>query len=141
MIPNAAESVQALGREDLSETGKSFFSRHRRWIWLSLGVLVIACIWGVSQQAQSGLEIKRSDLGKDWPLTVDSGWINCESYGIATFTTQDGSVYALNGLAQGQGFPSIDPIWAANPYAGDFGEQPYINIGPLMDRALSICED
>ena len=38
----------------------------------------------------------------EWPLKVDSGWVECwDDYSI-TFRTEEGDRYALNGHARGQ---------------------------------------
>jgi uncharacterized protein DUF2511 len=58
-----------------------------------------------------GLEVSRADFGADWPLTVQSGTLNCEGAGAVTFTT-NGTTYAVNGLASGMDeWPEIDSIW------------------------------
>jgi len=81
----------------------------------------------------SGLEVSRSDFGKDWPLTVQSGTLNCEGAGAVTFTT-NGTTYAVNGLANGMDqWPDIDAIWADAPHGLKK------NIGPLIDRGLKLC--
>jgi hypothetical protein len=81
-----------------------------------------------------GLEVSQADFGKDWPLTVQSGTLNCEGAGAVTFTT-DGTTYAVNGLASGMDrWPEIDPIWADEPHGLKK------NIGPLIDRGLELCD-
>jgi hypothetical protein len=81
-----------------------------------------------------GVQVSRSDFGKDWPLTVESGTLNCEGAGAVTFTA-DGTTYAVNGLASGMDeWPEIDSIWADAP--GGLKK----DIGPLIDRGLEICD-
>jgi Protein of unknown function (DUF2511) len=80
-----------------------------------------------------GLEVSRADFGRDWPLTVKSGTLNCEGAGAVTFTT-NGTTYAVNGLASGMDqWPEIDAIWA--DASGGLKK----NIGPLIDRGLKLC--
>ncbi|WP_258043809.1 YebY family protein [Mycobacterium kansasii] len=76
----------------------------------------------------------------EWPLTVPEGTLACESLGErmgrVTFTAPDGTTYAVNGLAKGTDrWAEIDAIWASYP------EDPLakVNIGPLIDRGLSLC--
>jgi hypothetical protein len=71
-------------------------------------------------------------FGKTWPLTVESGQVNCakEANGsVAVFFYSDDSAddepgYALNGYAKGSktmefyGLQSVDPIWADDPETG-----------------------
>ncbi len=45
-----------------------------------------------------------------WPLTVDEGELRCEDEAITI--TVDGTVYAVNGLAEARGAQPIDPVWA-----------------------------
>lgn len=64
------------------------------------------------------------------PSTMDypgRGW------GSVTFKAR-GDVYAVNGLAKGQGFKDIEPIWADDPETGSKK-----NIGPIIDRGLALC--
>ena len=87
--------------------------------------------------------ITRTDLGKEWPLTVDYGVVACQRktagglpLKIATFTGPDGTVYALNGTAKDHtDAAAIDPIWTPDPD----GVGLKIGIGPLIDRALTLC--
>lgn len=82
------------------------------------------------------------DFG-EWPLTVKSGVLQCEEEIVSsfvvqrvTFTTPDGTVYAVNGHALDAGYPDIKPIWKKDP--GSYGLR--VNIGPLIDRGLRLCE-
>lgn len=49
----------------------------------------------------------------------------------------DGTVYAVNGIAAGQDFANIEPIWHDDPK--DRGLK--INLGPIIDRGLRLCEE
>jgi hypothetical protein len=74
-------------------------------------------------------------MGKQWPLTVDSGTLSCDGsdgVGSVTFET-GGKLYAVNGLARQDGYADITPIWAKAGY----GLRK--NIGPLIDRGLKLC--
>jgi hypothetical protein len=78
--------------------------------------------------------ISRSDMGKKWPLKVDSGELACDGsngFGAVTFTAPDGTVYAVNGSASAR---DIGPIWANHPSIGKK------NIGPLIERGLALCD-
>lgn len=87
--------------------------------------------------------ITRTEMGKEWPLTVDYGVVACQSktaggqsLKIATFTGPDSTVYALNGTAKSHTDAApIDPIWAPNPDVAGLK----IGIAPLIDRALTLC--
>lgn len=83
------------------------------------------------------LEVSASDFGKEWPLTVSSGVLKCKKdNGIPLAIIEvDGTEYQLNGAASSRGYAPINPIWKANPeIAGT-----KINIGPLIDKSLSLC--
>ena len=91
----------------------------------------------VTSAAASAHQISKADLGDAWPLTVDSGVLNCYGsggVGSATFKSPDGTEYALNGIAKGK-YPDIDPLVAASDIPGTKRD-----IGTLIERALLYCE-
>jgi Protein of unknown function (DUF2511) len=79
--------------------------------------------------------VKRSDYGKAWPFTVDSGVLACEGAGAVTFEA-NGTRYAVNGIAAGQDLPKINPIWRDDPDLAGLK----VNIGPIIDRGLKLSE-
>ena len=87
--------------------------------------------------------ITRTDLGEEWPLTVDYGVVACQvkmagriRLEIATFTAPDGTEYALNGNAKSHtDAADIEPIWAPNPDVDGLK----VDIGPLIERARTFC--
>ncbi len=84
--------------------------------------------------------VTRSDFGDEWPLTVDSGVLRCEEGSAVVFKDDaDGTVYAVNGMAQTWDLGvDIEEIWADDP---DIPEPEFrINIGPLLDAGLDLCE-
>ena len=85
--------------------------------------------------------VSRAEFGADWPLTVDRGTLSCDGPGVV-FTTDDGEEYAVNGTAKGSGYPGIEPIWREDPdLALDDGGPPLrVDISPLIDRGLELCE-
>ena len=91
----------------------------------------------VSRQERYGPKrterVSRQQLGDEWPFTVDDGIIQAEAGVSVTFKAR-GDVYAVNGLAKGQGFKDIEPIWADDPETGLKK-----NIGPIIDRGLALC--
>ena len=85
---------------------------------------------------------------RKWGLTWETWWgrpayVACRNITaggmalkVATFATEDGTEYALNGTAKDHtDAADIDPIWAPDPEM----EGLKINIGPLIDRALALC--
>ena len=60
------------------------------------------------------------------------GVIQGRGWGSVTFKA-GGDVYAVNGLAKGQGFKDIEPIWADDPETG------LKKICPIIDRGLALC--
>lgn len=91
-------------------------------------------------QGKPGL-VTRTDLGEQWPLTVDYAVLHCqpkEAGGyhlqLATLTAPDGTLYALNGSAKAHTpAKDIEPIWAPDP-----ATKARISIGPLIDKALTL---
>lgn len=79
--------------------------------------------------------VSRAGMGAAWPLTVDAGTVACQDGVDRIFTTAAGKTYGLNGTAKTDGFPGIDPIWAANPAAAGLKK----DLGPLLDVAGERC--
>lgn len=75
-----------------------------------------------------GLVVSQSDLG--WPLNIPGGVLKCSGNAV-TLTTDQKTVYALNGNARGQ---------AENNGWRD--SQPFISgdIGPLIAKGLTLCQ-
>jgi Protein of unknown function (DUF2511) len=76
-----------------------------------------------------------------WPFTVPEGTLLCAPYGVGgrsqsvTFIA-NGVVYAINGTAKGtHQFAPLEQIWKDNPQMA--GTK--VNIGPMLDRGLSLC--
>jgi hypothetical protein len=90
--------------------------------------------------------VDAESFGDEWPLTVDSGIVVCESVPAplemmyVLFVDPAGAVYAVNGTARGalesQGWLDFETIWKDHP--DEF--VPKVNIGPLIDAGLEICE-
>jgi hypothetical protein len=55
---------------------------------------------------------------------------------VATLTSPDGTVYALNGTAKTHTeFADLEPIWAKDPAVAGLK----VSVGPLIDRARALC--
>jgi hypothetical protein len=83
--------------------------------------------------------ITREEYGKAWPFTVDEGiLIGDSSRGLPAVSFAVGSTtYGINGVASSD--PSnaeVEAIWAKNPDIS--GAR--INIGPIIDRGLSLAK-
>lgn len=78
--------------------------------------------------------VSRSNYPATWPLTVDSGTLECYSgrVTIKVGTTQ----YALNGIAAGDGsYTPIDSIWADDPSLPGLKK----GLGVLINDGLKLC--
>jgi hypothetical protein len=84
-----------------------------------------------------GKPVSADQYGVEWPLTVSEGTLRCESPRSVVFRDVDGNDWAVNGMASTHGYDEIDPIWEDNPEAGG----PKMNIGPLLDDGLALCND
>lgn len=77
-----------------------------------------------------------------WPLTSTSGVLMCDpvggNLGVVVWNPDEDPLefYAVNGMAQGQGYPEIDPFWKDAPADSPV---PKVNIGALLDAGLSLC--
>lgn len=97
---------------------------------IAIGALALAAC----SSPADGVEVRRSDFGRAWPLTVTSGVLNCE--GLAVTFTANGTTYAVNGFArQMDRWPDINPIWADAGIGLGYKK----DIGPLIERGLELC--
>lgn len=115
---------------------------------MKISLLALLFILSTPSFGATKKRVERKDYGKEWPLTVSYGEINCLAM-VATFTAPDGKQYALNGVANMRGYPGIEPIWmknvelieyfkkAGSPYPPD--SEPRISITPLLNDALDLC--
>jgi hypothetical protein len=98
-------------------------------------VLALAGCGGSSEP-----NVSRATMGKDWPLTVESGTLSCERGVDVVFKTA-GIRYAVNGSAKSRtDLPEIDEIWADDP--APYAPASYVpkkNIGPLIEAGLALC--
>lgn len=104
--------------------------------WLGIGFIAFLLIMAFSGWLSSrpqGVEVTRADMGDDWPLTVESGYLDCDDYGRITFTV-DGNTYGVNGSAQDK-YQGIDSIWTDRTDI----EGLKVDIGPLIERGQDLC--
>lgn len=84
--------------------------------------------------------VSQSTFPEPWPLSVDQGTLRCMPGNSVVFVADDGTIYALNGLARGRAereeWREVDEIWVDNPNLP--GTK--ISIGPLIDLGLDLCE-
>lgn len=83
--------------------------------------------------------LKWSYFGDKWPLTVPEATVSCRG-ASAVVLTVNGKDYAVNGTAMTQfkSMPTIrdDGLWRD----AESGPGPKINIDPIMDVGLGLCE-
>ena len=91
-------------------------------------------------------EIRREELGSDWPLTAAGGTLSC-MYPVngrldmpALLITVDGNTFGINGTADGHaahfGWSNIRQIWRDHPTI--IGTK--IPITALLQRAAAVCK-
>lgn len=84
----------------------------------------------------SSMLINATCIHDDWPLSAEEGVLACHPAFAVTFAA-DGTEYAINGLArQRDEWAEVDPIWLDNPDV----EGLKVNIGPLIDLGLTLCD-
>jgi Protein of unknown function (DUF2511) len=114
---------------------------------VALGVLAGIAAVGCSDSSDGSelgdneRAVQSAAYGSDWPLTVSGGVLRCEEPSLVTFTTDNGTTYAVNGSARGfsedRGWvDDISPIWRDDPAFSGLK----ISIGPLIDDGLALCE-
>ena len=87
------------------------------------------------------VEVSAEQFGAFWPLTVDSGTVDCLDAtrlryrrGSAVFI-HDGTIYALNEDATAEGYADIEPLRRVNP---DFPEFK-MSVSGLATHARQNC--
>lgn len=86
-------------------------------------------------------QVTRTDLGDQWPLTVQRGTLRCRREGalqIVTFEAPLGRVYAVNGAAAPYA-ADIEPIWAPSrdPFLRGTGAR--VPITSLINVGRALC--
>lgn len=109
----------------------------------SLLVVLTLAAFAAGCGGQSGGEppghVEPADFDQPWPLTVESGTLRCEPPGAVVFTAPDGTEYAVNGMAEGQDYADIEPIWRDDPDP-PAGADLKVSIHPLIEAGLDLCE-
>lgn len=104
--------------------------------------LIVAMSWGCSvlggADGERGQTVRSSEVSAEqvapWPFTVASGTLRCRNGGLVTFEAS-GVEYALNGSAQGAGYPSALPVWAVDPQVAGLR----LSLRPAIDAGLAMC--
>ena len=96
---------------------------------------------GVDCTKDDGCRLTRAMYGKRWPLTVDVITLGCPVDGAVVAVVPDRGKFAVNGLAitwaKQFGWRSdLRSIWARDPV----DPMLRLNIGPLIDYGLRLCE-
>jgi len=118
---------------------------HKLIARIALTTGLVSLTWAGSL-AGSGVEVTAAEYGDKWPFTVDHGLLRCEFPSRVVFRTNDVD-FAVNGSAASR-YAKIEPIWRVNTKmqeafkaagaASDF--VPRINIGPMIQRGLELCD-
>ena len=103
----------------------------------SVHLWLLLALSSFSSCSDSGRRVTQQELGDRWPLRVESGHVDCD-HGALVFR-YDGTTYALNMTALGQGHPGIDPIWKDEARA--LNHRPLkVDLTPLIDLARQRCK-
>jgi uncharacterized protein DUF2511 len=104
---------------------------------LASAALVAGCGGGDDQKGPAPrvkeARVSRADLGRDWPLTVSTGTLRCESSGALTFAVAGRKAYAITTAAAGRGLPPIG-VLVRKDSRGRFAD-----MTALIDRGLRLC--
>jgi Protein of unknown function (DUF2511) len=95
----------------------------------AVAATVTGCGWFI------GKDVKRSDFGEAWPLTVESGTLHCQGSDWVTFES-NGTTYDVSGgdspFLSGFG-ERIGPIWAQDSSGA------HKDLDPLETAAEPLC--
>jgi hypothetical protein len=99
-----------------------------------VGLLIGGFIWNaITGGTSHSKNVTRTDYGSYWPLTVDTATIGCK--GADPYAEVGGVKYALNGTAEADGYPALDPVWAADPTTPGLK----LDVSALRINALKLC--
>lgn len=90
----------------------------------------------VPEESTDNGMMTRASLGDKWPLTVESGRVECIKGSAVVFHVDGGATYAVNGAAKSiTDYPDIDPIWR------DDSSMPgtKISIRPIIEAGRALC--
>jgi len=79
--------------------------------------------------------VSRADFGDAWPLSVESGVLECWTAFEVTFRAPDGYTYAINGGARGNDTRG----WRDGVGLLRSGLTPG-HLSPLIERGLELCD-
>lgn len=113
---------------------------------LAVGLLLAGCGDDDDSTEVASAPVSRAEfeeIGYDWPLDVDEGTVRCENVEAgdrvlqaATFTTDNGAVYALNGTAKSHvDAQDLEMIWSDDPDVDGLK----VSVEDLLDRTLELC--
>ena len=119
--------------------------------------IVFLSLLAISLYTQADTELSKENYGEKWPFTVSSGVVDCHANQI-TFTA-NGKTYGINGIAVGTNkYLNIGSIWKDDPefyelakaikkddeslddVVKDLGGPTKIDIGPIIDAGLTLCD-
>jgi hypothetical protein len=97
---------------------------------------------GRPRNQPAGLVERETWVDGEWPFTIDRAVLNCvvgaEEYGKRVVVIADREMYALNGTAKSADlWPDFDIIWRDHPSIPGLK----VDIGPMIDRGLSLCDN
>lgn len=103
---------------------------------LAFVVFAIALVFVQSQGEDThSKHVDRAGHPGTWPLTVDSGTLECID-GTKITIKVNGTRYALNGLARSDSsLPDFEPMWADDPSSPGLK----MSVGPLIAEGQQLC--
>ena len=105
---------------------------------LGIVALLVLSLYAPPPTPTASETIASAEYGDRWPLTVESGRVECRGWASVVFHT-GGKTYAVNGLALSlTDYPDIREIWRDDPDDA-YGQGLKIDISPILDRGLALC--
>jgi len=101
---------------------------------VSIGGLLFGFVSGLilfPDPPRQGVEITQDEYGKRWPFALARARLRCEGKGAIILTAR-GDDYAVNGMAANRYAP-IQALWKK-------GNNPNIDLGPIISRGLTLCK-
>ncbi len=114
----------------------------RRRTLLGLAIVAASLLLSASLLLAAGLpkagqqHVTAIEYGSEWPLTLSEGDLACHDNGAITLKSTEGTEYALNDKALGQGYPAPLAVWK---YDENMASGVNLPLTPLIQHGAQLC--
>ena len=161
-IPDVNRALQFLGLPSVSSRPTETRTRHMTWDGYEDGRMTVhqgpcergrgTCIQRIvvvpsgrdiahnlAESSRNQQFISEDEFGREWPFTVSFGRVSCRGAGEVYFTTEDRTIYTVNGLARSArpNDPHVTAIWKDAPGGTPGGGK--VSLHRVIQTGLALC--